>query len=211
MGVKRTRISAFLLDILFVMLLTTLIANVDYLNPYLDKVNSSYEAYSNAYVELAENLNNKDQEKIVELTENLKSKMYNYEKTNTFYILYYLIFVFIYFVIFQWWNKGQTLGKKFFKLRVVNDEGVNPNFIQYIIRTVFNGSSLIFGVHIMLLIRVVLLLVGANVNVYYMTYTVTQLISYVFEFVFIMILLFNNNGKSLNDLIACTKVISVKN
>lgn len=211
MGTKRARISAFLLDILFVMLLTTLIANVDYLNPYLDKVNSSYEAYNNAYVELAENLNNKDQEKVLELTENLKNEMYNYEKTNTFYVLYYLVFVFIYFVIFQWWNKGQTLGKKFFKLKVVNDEGENPNLIQYIIRNVFNGSSLIFGVHIMLLIRVILLLVGANVNVYYMTYTVTQLISYVFEFLFIMILLFNKNGKSLNDLIAHTKVISIKN
>ena len=155
MGYKRARISAFLVDIFFVVVLTVLIGNVSFLNPGLYTSDDAYTKYMEVYDELLTNVNTTDEVKIKEINDKMKVVVKDYEKSNKFIYLYYLIFTFIYFVIFQWWNKGQTLGKKLFKLKVVDDNEENPNIFKYILRTLFNGSSLIMGVNFILLVRLI--------------------------------------------------------
>ena len=118
MGYKRARISAFLVDIFFVVVLTVLIGNVSFLNPGLYTSDDAYTKYMEVYDELLTNVNTTDEVKINEINDKMKVVVKDYEKSNKFIYLYYLIFTFIYFVIFQWWNKGQTLGKKLFKLNL---------------------------------------------------------------------------------------------
>ena len=195
MGYKRARISAFLVDIFFVVVLTVLIGNVSFLNPGLYTSDDAYTKYMEVY----------------EINDKMKVVVKDYEKSNKFIYLYYLIFTFIYFVIFQWWNKGQTLGKKLFKLKVVDDNEENPNIFKYILRTLFNGSSLIMGVNFILLVRLIFLFIGGiSTNTFYNIYLGTQYAAYIFELVFIVVYLVNKKNKGLDDIIAGTKVISTK-
>lgn len=211
MGYKRARISAFLVDIFFVVVLTVLIGNVSFLNPGLYTSDDAYTKYMEVYDELLTNVNTTDEVKINEINDKMKVVVKDYEKSNKFIYLYYLIFTFIYFVIFQWWNKGQTLGKKLFKLKVVDDNEENPNIFKYILRTLFNGSSLIMGVNFILLVRLIFLFIGGiSTNTFYNIYLGTQYAAYIFELVFIVVYLVNKKNKGLDDIIAGTKVISTK-
>ena len=211
MGYKRARISAFLVDIFFVVVLTVLIGNVSFLNPGLYTSDDAYTKYMEVYDELLTNVNTTDEVKINEINDKMKVVVKDYEKSNKFIYLYYLIFTFIYFVIFQWWNKGQTLGKKLFKLKVVDDNEENPNIFKYMLRTLFNGSSLIMGVNFILLVRLIFLFIGGiSTNTFYNIYLGTQYAAYIFELVFIVVYLVNKKNKGLDDIIAGTKVISTK-
>ena len=211
MGYKRARISAFLVDIFFVVVLTVLIGNVSFLNPGLYTSDDAYTKYMEVYDELLTNVNTTDEVKINEINDKMKVVVKDYEKSNKFIYLYYLIFTFIYFVIFQWWNKGQTLGKKLFKLKVVDDNEENPNIFKYILRTLFNGSSLIMSINFILLLRLIFLFIGGiGTNTFYNIYLGTQYAAYIFELVFIVVYLVNKKNKGLDDIIAGTKVISTK-
>lgn len=211
MGYKRARISAFLVDIFFVVVLTVLIGNVSFLNPGLYTSDDAYTKYMEVYDELLTNVNTTDEAKINEINDKMKVVVKDYEKSNKFIYLYYLIFTFIYFVIFQWWNKGQTLGKKLFKLKVVDDNEENPNIFKYMLRTLFNGSSLIMGINFILLVRLIFLFIGGiGTNTFYNIYLGTQYAAYIFELVFIVVYLVNKKNKGLDDIIAGTKVISTK-
>ena len=211
MGYKRARISAFLVDIFFVVVLTVLIGNVSFLNPGLYTSDDAYTKYMEVYDELLTNVNTTDEVKINEINDKMKVVVKDYEKSNKFIYLYYLIFTFIYFVIFQWWNKGQTLGKKLFKLKVVDDNEENPNIFKYMLRTLFNGSSLIMSINFILLLRLIFLFIGGiGTNTFYNIYLGTQYAAYIFELVFIVVYLVNKKNKGLDDIIAGTKVISTK-
>lgn len=206
MKVRRSRVSAFLIDVLFVIILTTLTANVYQVNPYLYDTDKAYKEYNELYNETLENIDVNNPE----IPTKLKNAMYKYDKTNTYLYLWYMIFGVLYFVLFQFFNNGQTLGKKLFKLRVVNEKEENPNIIQYIVRFLINGSTLIMGVHLLILIKVIVLLVGCSGSMYYDIHMILQSVSILIELILLGTLIVNKNNKMFNDFIARTKVIEVK-
>lgn len=206
MKVRRSRVSAFLIDVLFVIILTTLTANVYQVNPYLYDTDKAYKEYNELYNDTLENIDVNNPE----IPTKLKNAMYKYDKTNTYLYLWYMIFGVLYFVLFQFFNNGQTLGKKLFKLRVVNEKDENPNIIQYIIRYLINGSTLIMGVHLLILIKVIVLLVGCSGSMYYDIHMILQSVSILIELILVGTLIVNKNNKMFNDFIARTKVIEVK-
>lgn len=205
MKVRRSRISAFLIDILFVIILTTLTANVYQVNPYLYDTDQAYKEYNEIYNDTLDEID-VDNPKIP--TE-LKNAMYKYDKTNTYLYLWYIVFGILYFVIFQWLNKGQTLGKKLFKIRVVNEKEDNPNILQYLIRFLINGTTLIMGVNLIVLIKVIVLLVGCSGSMYYDIHMILQSSALIIEFILVISLLIHKNNKMFNDFVARTKVIEV--
>ena len=206
MKVRRSRVSAFLIDVLFVIILTTLTANVYQVNPYLYDTDKAYKEYNELYNDTLENIDVNNPE----IPTKLKNAMYKYDKTNTYLYLWYMIFGVLYFVLFQFFNNGQTLGKKLFKLRVVNEKEENPNIIQYIVRFLINGSTLIMGVHLLILIKVIVLLVGCSGSMYYDIHMILQSVSILIELILLGTLIVNKNNKIFNDFIARTKVIEVK-
>lgn len=206
----RDRISAFLVDMLFITILVTLTANVNYLNPTLYDMQDATEKYYEVYDKVMEEAEKDPENSYKILAKKLAKPIYNLEKTTKYYYLHYLIFVVIYFIIFQFWNNGQTLGKKIFKLRVVNNEDENPNIIQYIVRNLINGSSVVIGLNIVVLIRIICLFIGIGANPYFYTYMISQSLAMVLECVLFITLVFSRKNKALNDYIAGTKVISLR-
>lgn len=136
-----------------------------------------------------------------EYKENTQEILYNYKKNNIIPEIISLIMTFAYYVVFQYTNNGQTLGKKLMKIQVVNKKTSNRvNIFKGFIRTLFiyNIFSGIIGI---------VTIYTLNSNLYFNIYEVTL----IFENIFIIItaILINKKNVGLHDMLSGTKVIKL--
>lgn len=200
------RISAFLIDIFLVTFICTITSSISYMNPFMGDYKEAYDEYRENYQSSSEELiKNPTIENVKKYSKNLGKQVYKMDHAMLFNNLYYLLFYFLYFVVFAYFTDGQTLGKKMFKLRVVNKDGKNASFINLLFRSIFGGSSLFMGVNIIVVIQLLSLLLPHN-QIYLYASLIISLISYVIEII-ALILLFIKNNRSLDDLVGSTKVI----
>ncbi len=108
----------------------------------------------------------------------------------------------LYFIVLQAYMGGQTLGKKLMKIKIVKNDDGDVTVNDVTIRNVINNDIL---ANILLAI---LLLMGKNV--YFMGTLVVMSIQYLVTFLSIIFILFRKDGRSVADLIAKTRVVSLK-
>ncbi|MCH5166304.1 MAG: RDD family protein [Erysipelotrichales bacterium] len=211
----RKRVGAFLIDIFLVCMISIALGNLSYLNPYKDKYEEASTEYKDIYYEYEETLFNESSsfESLDSIYEFLETgiipALKNIEKYYIFYSLWYLIIYFLYFGIFTYFNEGQTLGKRVFKIRVV-DKGDNKlSFNKVIRRCLINGTNLYYGINIIIILKILATFIK-NVNVFAITYVILELLGIALE-LSLLITLFISRGKKLtNDFFAGTEVIEVK-
>lgn len=126
--------------------------------------------------------------------------MYEYQKENWVSLAVNLELNFVYFVVFAYFNKGQTIAKKLMHIKVVdNKTGDNPKFWQMLVRNMFIYSLLSNIVILILLFTI------KNNFVYY--YEVMGGIDLVVVLITIMFVLYRKDKRGLHDMMGCTKVI----
>lgn len=106
----------------------------------------------------------------------------------------------LYFGIVPWKMNGQTLGKKLFKLKAVNEYGDNPSLWIHLFRAIQNWTTYFTGI------------IGWVIFINYWMYTIaimigSLLIGIVFIVAFIM-LITREDGRGLHDIMTGTFVIS---
>ena len=131
------------------------------------------------------------------------------EKYSLFTNLWYIGLYFLYFVVFVYFNNGQTVGKKLFKLQVVDKTGDPASFSKLCVRSLINGSNLYCGVNFIVIIRILLSLANSS-QVFFFSTIILGLINYVFEIAMVICLYVKKGEILLNDMVAGTKVISTK-
>ncbi len=198
------RITAFLLDILLVFFLASLVTSIHFINPY-------YKKYEAAFKEYSEVTNNYLEEKISE-KEFLQLNYVNYYNVSRFSVPYNIAIVVIlilYFVVFQKFNNGQTMGKQIMKIKVVNNsDNKDVSLIKYLLRSLPIYYISIGAIIPLLLNSLALLFVKGK-----MFYIVSACINYAFVIlgvVTLTIMLSRKDKRGLHDLIAGTKVIELK-
>jgi len=198
------RISAYLIDILFLFVVINLITGIKFINPNYDKYIESYENYS----QLIEDYDNE------KITEEEFNSLYNknYYEVTKYSIVYNIVIVvaiILYFVVFQKFNNGQTLSKKFMKIKVVdNNTEENTSLLKYLLRSLPIYFIYIGGI-LPLIINTILVFV-LNSNNYML---ITTFISYGFLILSIVTLIMLNvrkDERGLHDLVANTKVIYIE-
>lgn len=105
-----------------------------------------------------------------------------------------------YFIVFGYLNKGQTLGKKLCKFKVVNIKDDKPSIWNIIVRSLF-----IYGILTLLYNIIFVNIFGKNIFSYgnvIVSYTET-----IFMIVTFFMVLYRKDGRGLHDIIAKTKVI----
>lgn len=107
-----------------------------------------------------------------------------------------------YFIVFQYLNKGQTIGKKLLKLKV-KENGNNPSLRAIIIRTVMVNN--IFSGTLGIILLYIL-----NKDNYYMGYSLISSIEMLFIFISALFILYRKDKLGLHDIIAKTEVIEEK-
>lgn len=195
------RILAYLIDVFFLFTILGLISQIKFINPTYDKYNEAYESYT----EILENYTN---EKIEDKEFN---KLYNenYYLVSKYSISYNIVIIlgiFLYFGVFQKFNKGQTLGKKLMKIKVIsNNYKENISVFRYFLR-ILPMYYIYIGGLIPLFINSILIFILNKSN--YMIITMST--SYVFLLIsiisFIMICS-KKYEKGIHDIISKTKVI----
>lgn len=210
----RRRLGAFIIDLFIVVMVATTLANLSYLNPYKDKYNECQNELNNVMIDyqgVISDVSSKDSFKTAlnYVNDKMVPLLMVLEKYNVFNLIWYVLIFFLYNVLFAYFNNGQTLGKKIFKLKVVNKGENSVSFSRMLIRGLFNGSSLYFGVVIVAIIRIFTSLI-MNKYVFLVLFYGIEGLSYILE-ISLLITLFTSKGTRLtNDIIAKTEVIEVK-
>ena len=136
----------------------------------------------------------------LKIYKNLYSKV---EKNSICYFIIYLITTIFYFVFFNYYTNGETLGKKIFHLKIVNNKDNNKkvSILSYIIRAIFLYQPIYY---IIKLICVMTL----NGNDYYSVTSIVYDIQYYLQFIIILTVMIKMDGRGLHDLLAGTRVAS---
>lgn len=103
------------------------------------------------------------------------------------------------FVIIPYYSKGQTIGKKLLKIKLVKEEGdlsINDLIIRNVIINGF-GYTLV-GLTIMFLV---------NDNVYFITISILTFIQFLLVIISAFMVLYRHDKKGLQDIICKTSVI----
>lgn len=138
-----------------------------------------------------------------EFTNQSVSIMYDLEQASLPSDVITVIIFIGYFIVFQYLNKGQTLGKKIFKIKIVEGEKKNnPRLSTVIIRALLID---------MILMRLIIIVFAIALDSYgfVMTYGVFSMLYMVFIFVCVFMMLFRKDKISLHDMITHSKVVEV--
>lgn len=185
------RLLAFFLDSIIVLLISSLIAS-NFSNKKLEKLQTELENTMTNYMQ-----GELTMEEYLEETQNLT---YEIEKNSTGINLVQLVISIGYFIIFTYLNKGQTLGKKLLRLKIVNEKEEKPTILQIILRT-----SIIYQILPSLLIIISVMLIQKE---YFLTiYSILTMITYIFILVSAIMILYRNDKLGIQDILSKTKVV----
>ena len=186
------RVVAYIIDIIIVSLVCTGVMFVLPKNNNYDKYLKEYEQIQTDFIE--EKIN------YTEYFNKTASVAYDLDYNNVVSIITEVVLIILYFVVFQFYNKGQTFGKKLMKLRVVSTKDGELTLNQVTYRALIINSILVT-------ILTLAALLFAGRNYYFYTSTALQYIAAIIEIATIIMILFRKDGRGLHDIIAGTKVI----
>lgn len=189
------RLGSYVLDIIIVMLILSLISLG--FNNYTSSTEKQLDAITNQFIEQEITA----EEYLVEYSE----LSYDYQKENILELSITVALVVAYFSIFQYMNKGQTIGKKLLGIKVVDKNTEKPTTIlKGIIRSLFI-SFYISG--IMSGILNIILLYTLNKSNYLSVYGIVSGIELIFTLITAILVLYKKDGRGLHDMMANTIVI----
>ena len=187
------RFVAYIIDIVILSIILSIVAfgvDMTKANELSDEMSNVMSSYTSGEITIDEYLSQS-----TELS-------YDYQKATTVVNIISLVLTIGYFTAFQYLNKGQTIGKKLMKIKVV-EKKKGPSIKSMIIRTFIIDGIISSGLSIGLLYVL-------SKNAYITTYNV---ISFVFEAIIIvsaLMVLYRKDKKGIHDMIARTEVVSEK-
>lgn len=185
------RLTAYIIDVIIISLITSIIfTSIPTNNKELEKQLSSLqdEVLSN----------NITYEEFVDEYQDLYYK--NKKDTMTQSAITLTITI-AYFVIFQYMNKGQTIGKKILHLRVVDNNTEKPlSIFKGLIRSllIWNILSGTLGIVLIYIL---------NKESYITSYLIISSLESIFIFITAMFTLYRKDNRGLHDIIINSKVI----
>ena len=152
-----------------------------------------------------------DKDEYDSIIENLNLEYSNVEINYSYKLLKYssiptivnLMCILLYFVVFQFYFGGKTLGKRLMKLKVVSNNTKKTNIVNYLIRCLVVNEVLINTISLICLIVL-------SKNSYIAYNKIIYVITYILEMVILFMIVFDKNNRGLHDYISNTKVIEDK-
>lgn len=127
---------------------------------------------------------------------------YQMARDNGFVSLLSIFVGICYYVVYQIYHKGQTIGKKLMKIRIVSDHG--DLFMNQMIMRSFLANFVLIN-----LISFLLMLFSSKYTYFYSS-GILELIQYIIVFISIFMIVFRKDGCAVHDLLVQTKVVREK-
>lgn len=187
------RLVAFVLDILIITFVTSLIAT-----PFVDLEKSN--KLSNQSTEVMQKYIDRE----------IDTKTYSIEFMNISYklarnngILSFITIILeiLYFVVFQIYRNGQTLGKMLMKIKIVSENG-ELNMNQMIFRSLIANSILLN------IITFTFMIFGSK-DIYFYSTGIFGLIQYIIIIISVFMVMFRKDGCAIHDKLAHTNVVRI--
>lgn len=188
---KLKRITAYILDILFVYF----IAAALFMLPIFKNDYKNYMDTTTEYIEYIATLGSGEADRDIEL-----DYVYSISKSSQPLSIITCGLLFLYFGVFAYILKGQTLGKKIMKLKVVPDKGKNLDVNLFMIRAIIltNLSPKIASIIVLTKLSPSNWLIAENI---------ISETSNIITFLILGFMIFRDDERGLHDLICKTKVV----
>lgn len=187
------RLGAFLIDITIIAFVASLLT-MPFNTNSVQKLNKQIIDTSTQYID-----------KKINSTTYINSMMdLNYQlgkQTGISSVITILIYV-LYFVVLQKKLDGQTLGKKLLKIKIAKNDDSDLTMNDMVFRGLINNS---IGVDILVVIFALI-----NKYCYFYGSTAVQWLQGLIIIVSIFMIIIRKDGRSIADMIANTKVVSIK-
>lgn len=134
-SLKFKRFIAYFIDLLIISFLVTLLAKVNFINP----MHTKYQKTVNDYLAYNEKIQKeyKQEEKIdsdLIVNDEYINLVYHMDYYGSSYLITEIIVFICYFTILPFFNNGQTFGKEFLKITVVNQDDSKTGLGKYLLR-----------------------------------------------------------------------------
>lgn len=185
------RLFAYLIDIFIISFVASLIAL-----PFIDA--EQYSKYSKDLKEMTQKYttNEINSEDYLIQSETLT---YNISRLNAPTTFITVVLGVLYFIVFQVYNSGKTIGKKIVGIKVISEDGeLTTN--QMIFRSFISNSILLNIINIILLLTM-------NKTGYIYTFGGFELVQYIITIVSLFMVMFSKEGKAIHDRLVHTKVV----
>ncbi|MCM1053545.1 MAG: RDD family protein [Ruminococcus sp.] len=191
------RVCAYLIDFIVITLISAAITSISFLNP-------KYEEYSKVSGEYNEILNSyyKGDIEIGELSEATRELSYEMNKNGYVYLISGIVVSFLYFGGFAFITKGQTLGKKIMRIKIVSNKDKELKLYNYLIRC-FILNGIIPNI-------ITLVAICFSKSTYFKIYNIGSNFDTILMIVIFLMIMLNKEERGLHDIIAGTKVIDLK-
>lgn len=188
---KLKRITAYILDILFVYF----IAAALFMLPIFKNDYKNYMDTTTEYLEYIVTLGSGEADRDIEL-----DYVYSISKNSQPLSIITCGLLFLYFGVIAYIFKGQTLGKKIMKLKVVPDKGKNLDVNLFMIRAIILTNLLPK-------IASIIVLTKLSPSNWLIAENVISEISNIITFLILGFMIFRDDERGLHDLICKTKVV----
>lgn len=191
------RIVAYIIDYLLITLVSTALVYITFINPRYDEyveASKNYNAVAEQYY--------KQEITAEEFSEQINDLSYELNSTGYVYTIGNIIIIFLYFGVFVYFTKGQTLGKRIMGIKIVSNKGKELKWYNYFIRAfILNG---------VILNLCTLIAICFKESTYLKIYTAASNFDMILMIVLFLMILFYKDGRGLHDILAGTKVIDVR-
>lgn len=185
------RILAYLIDVVIVLLASSMLSSISYLNPQLETYNKYYDEYSEKTKDYLDKKTADDE--YLQITNDYSYKL---ERNSVYSSIISVVTILLYFGVFQKYNNGQTLGKKLLNIRVKG----NLNVFKYLLRT-----AIIYNVFIN--VAKIILIVALDQNQYLNANKYLYALALVVEVTTIVMIMLRKDHKGLHDLIVGSEIV----
>jgi len=192
------RACAYIFDILILSVLVSLLSYLPILNPNREQYSEKY----NELIMVREQLD-KNEISLDEFEQAYKPIAYELYRLNTNYVVIDLVCVLLYFVVFQYFFDGQTLGKRLFQIKIVSNNDEPLTILNYFLRAIVLSNVLI-SIALQCIVHFM------SVDSYYEVYQNVNLVGSLILYIIVAMVLVRYDGRGLHDFVGNTKVIVIE-
>ncbi len=193
------RICAYIIDIVLISFVSSMFASIEFINPKLDEYNQNYEEYRNYVQNITSGNETLDASELLN-GEEIKDLTYNIASSGVITSEITLIISILYFIVFQYFNNGKTVGKALLKIQVKSNDNKKLKLTQIILRSIVINSLLTSLISIICLLTL-------SKSSYLTVNNYIQMIDMAIVFVTFGMVMFREDGRGLHDLLAKTIVV----